>query len=147
MDINILTACINSAVDLARGLIDARDRQVAAAIQVDPTEKLIQAQAQLFEVSKAIADKDAALHALLQRNRELEAAERDKGRYQLAKLGVAGDFFAYQLRPPAELLERQDELPHFVCQPCFDLGKLQIRLVKSQAVSWVVASRTRLSNW
>jgi len=123
MDFHILLASINSARQLGSALIAERDGIKAAAIQIDLSEKLIQAQSQISEVLAAIISKDAALSVLTERIRELEASQSERARYQLAKLGTVGEFFAYQLRPAGELSERTDEPAHFLCQPCFDAGK------------------------
>lgn len=112
--------------DLGQALVNERDRQKAAAIQVDLTEKVIQAQSQLSQVLGAVIDKDTTIQALSQRIRELEAKQADKARYRLAKMGTLGEFFAYELRPAGELAQDSDEPPHFVCQPCLDAGKKSV---------------------
>lgn len=145
MDIPLLISSLSAAKTLGGALLDERDRQKAAAIQIQLTEKIIQAQAQLSEVLGTIISKDEALHALRERVRELERAERERDRYRLAKLGVAGDFFAYQLRPTAELTERGDEPPHFLCQPCFDAGKKSVlSLNDTFAICPICKTQTRI---
>lgn len=125
MDIASLIAGLTYAKTLAGLLVDERDRQKAAAIQVELTEKIIGAQVQLSEVLATIVDKDATIHRLTERNRDLEAAQREKERYGLQKVGSTG-VLAYALRPSTELLERKDEPPHFICQICFDGGKKSV---------------------
>jgi hypothetical protein len=112
--------------DLASALINERDGHKSTAIKIDFTEKLIHLQHQFLEVHSAVISKDALIHSLTQRVRELEGEKSEKGRYMLTKLGSDGDFFAYKLRSPGELVERQDEAPHFVCQPCFDRGEKSV---------------------
>ncbi|MEN9375982.1 MAG: hypothetical protein RL710_1139 [Pseudomonadota bacterium] len=129
MDISLLLSSISGSIELGGLLVNERDRQKAAAIQSDLTEKLIQAQTQVSHVLAAIIEKDGLIQTLTQRNRELEASQSDRARYQLAKLGTVGDFFAYQLRAPGELGDRRDEPTHFLCQPCFDAGKKSVLLV------------------
>lgn len=129
MDISLLLSSLNASKNLVGLLVDERDRQKAAAIQIDLTNKIIEAQAQISEVLAAVIEKDGRIQALAERNRELEAQHREKARYRLAKLGTAGQFFAYQLRPVAELPERSDEPEHFVCQPCLEDGKKRVLLV------------------
>ncbi len=121
MDVSALIASVNGSVELARLLINERDRQKAATIQVDLTDKLIQAQAQVSQVLAAIIEKDGTIHALSERVRNLEAQQSEKLRYQLCKVGVGGYAFAYELRPVGELSERQDEPSHFLCQACLDI--------------------------
>lgn len=134
MDASLLVSSVSSALELGRLLVNERDRQKAAAIQTDLTDKLIQAQAQVSQVLGAIIEKDGLIQSLVERVRELEAKQTERARYQLAKLGTVGDFFAYRLRPATELVERSDEPAHFLCQPCFDAGKKSVlRLAGSTA--------------
>ena len=123
MDASALITSFGAVFELARLGIDERDRQKAAAIKADLTDKIIHAQSQLSQVMAAIIEKDLALHALTERVRELEAEQSEKLRYQLREVGVGGHAFAYQLRPAAELTERQDEPVHFLCQACLDVRK------------------------
>ena len=122
MDVSTLFASFSSAAELVKLLVNERDRQKAATIHIEFTEKLIEAQAQLLQVLGAVAEQQRQIPVLEQRIRELEAGRAEKERYELAVLGVGGEFFAYRLRRAGELLERADEVPHFVCQPCFEAG-------------------------
>lgn len=126
MDASSLISSVGSAAELARLLINERDRHKAAAIQTDLLAKLVEAQLQLSQVLGTIIEKDGRIQVLAERVRELEAEQGEKARYQLAKIGTFGDIFAYRLRASAELSERADEPPHFLCQPCFDLGKKSV---------------------
>lgn len=126
MDFSMLITTLGAAKDMAGALVGERDRQKAAVIEVNLTEKILQAQAQLAQVLAAVIEKDAAIRTLGERVRELEAAQNERARYQLARLGSVGNFFAYRLRAAAELGERADEPQHFLCQPCFDAGKKSV---------------------
>jgi hypothetical protein len=86
-------------------------------------EKLIQLQSQLAEIQNAVIEQNGLIEVYRKRISELESHERERLRYELCKLGTIGDFMAYRMRPSAELTERVDEPPHFLCQPCFDAGK------------------------
>jgi hypothetical protein len=123
MDISALLANLASAAQLVPLLIDERDRQKAASIQVDLTNKLTEAQAQLVQVLGAVIEQQRLVPVLEQRIRELEAQVAQKGRYLLAKVGTQGQFFAYRPSPVAELEQSLSEVEHFLCQPCFDAGK------------------------
>lgn len=109
--------------DMGSALLNERDRQKAAAIHVQFTEKLIDTQTQLMEVLSAVIEQQRNIPVLEQRIRELEAERAEKQRYVLAKLGSGREFFVYRLRDAGELQERTDEIPHTVCQPCFEAGK------------------------
>lgn len=126
MDINAMLSLLSSAKELGGLLVAERDAQKAAAIKAELTEKILEAQAQFAQVLGAVIEKDAALARLAQRVRELEAAQSEKDRYELAVLEPSGNTFAYRLRPAAELSERQSEPTHFLCQPCFDIGRKSI---------------------
>lgn len=121
--ITTAAAAIPVLKDLGGLLLNERDRQKAAAIHIEFTEKLIAAQAQLVEVLGAVIAQQRQVAVLEQRIGELEAERCEKQRYQLSRLGSDREFFAYRLRAATELLERVDEVPHFVCQPCFEVGK------------------------
>lgn len=123
MEIGAAIAAFSALKDLAVGLVGERDRQKAAAIEAQFTNKLIEAQAHLAQLLGTVIDQQGRIGALEQRLRQMEADQAEKQRYMLTKLGTEGQFFAYALRPAAELHERADELPHFICQPCFETGK------------------------
>lgn len=132
MDIPSLLSSLSSALSLGQALLNERDRHKAASIQLDLTDKLLQAQTQASQVLAAIVEKDGLIQVLSERVRHLEADQSEKARYELAELGVGGKFFAYQLRPVAELGERSNEPPHFLCQPCLDIRqhKSALRLIE-----------------
>lgn len=143
MDIPGLIGSVNASLTLAKLLVDERDRQKAAAIQVDLTNKLIQAQAQISEVLGSIIAKDERIGALTQRVRELEAIQTERDRYELSKIGSV-ESFAYKLREPADLKDRTAEPSHFLCQPCFDAGKKSV-LTVGKYVAHCTLCKTNLS--
>ena len=122
-------------------LLDERDRQKAATIHLEFTEKLIEVQAQLLQVLSAVVEQQRQIPVLEQRIRELQAGRAEKERYELAVVGVGGQFFAYRLRGAGELLERTDELPHFVCQPCFEAGNLIVLCGNGDGYWWCPVCR------
>lgn len=109
--------------DMGGAMLNERDRQKAATIHIQFTEKLIDTQAQLSQVLSAVIEQQRQIPVLEQRIRELEAERAEKQRYVLAKFGSEREFFVYRLRDAAELDERADEIPHAICQPCFEAGK------------------------
>lgn len=127
MDIPTLIASASAGFstlkDLGGLLLDERDRQKAAAIHLQFTEKLIDTQSQLLQVLSSVIEQQRQIPVLEQRIRDLEADRAEKARYVLAKLGSRREFFAYRLRDAAELDERKGETPHALCQPCFEAGK------------------------
>lgn len=116
-------ASFSALKDLGAALIGERDRQKAAAIEVEFNKQLIEAQTQLAQLLGTVIDQQVHIGTLEKRVREMEAAQAEKERYVLAKVGTEREFFAYRLRDPAELTERVDEVEHFICQPCFETGK------------------------
>ncbi|WP_156382463.1 hypothetical protein [Acidovorax sp. Leaf160] len=125
-EISSLTTALAAAKELGAALLKERDSQKATTIQVDLTDKIVQAQLQLTQILGSVIEKDGRIQALTERVRVLEGEQSEKARYRLAKVGTIGEFFAYQLRPAAELTERADEPTHFLCQPCFDGGKKSV---------------------
>lgn len=123
MDVSTGLASLRAAVELGGLLVNERDRQKAAAIQIDFTNKLTEAQTQLMELLGTVIDQQRLIATLEKRVREMEASKAEKERYVLSKIGTEREFFAYRLRPSAELVERADEVEHFVCHPCFEGGK------------------------
>jgi len=127
MDVPSLIASSSAAYtvvkDLIGALLNERDREKAAAIKLDLFEKLAEAQAQLLQVQSGALALQGQVFTLQERNRQLEAARSEKERYELAKIGTEGEFFAYRLRSVAELDKGAGEVAHLLCQPCFDTGK------------------------
>lgn len=123
MDIPALLSSANALAHLGGLLVKERDSQKAAAIQIDFTNKLMEMQAKLSELLGTVIEQQRLIPTLEQRIRELQAQATEKSRYVLAKVGIEREFFAYRLRPAAELEERSDEVEHLLCQPCFDAGK------------------------
>lgn len=109
--------------ELAAGLVGERDRQKAAAIELEFTNKLMQAHAQFAQLLGTVIDQQRRIHTLEQSLRDMQAAQAEKERYVLAKVGSVGEFFAYRPRPDAEFEQGSGEVAHFVCQPCFETGK------------------------
>lgn len=123
-----LLSSLATIKDLGSALFRERDQQKQATIQIDLTDKVIQAQAQLSQVLAAVIDKDQMIQTLRDQVRALEQAQNERDRYALHRLGDGseGDYFVYKLRAPADLRERTDEPQHFVCQTCFDAGKKSV---------------------
>jgi len=122
-EIGASITALSALKDVSVALINERDRQKAATIQIEFTSKLIEFQSHIQQLLGTVIEKQGLIAALEQRVRDLEAASAEQSRYVLAKLGTEREFFAYRLRPSAELVERADEVEHFVCQPCFQNGK------------------------
>ena len=140
MDISSLitsaSASFSALKDLGGLLLNERDRQKAAAIHIQFTEKLIDTQTQLLQVLSTVTEQQRQIPILEQRIRDLEAGRAEKQRYVLAKLGAEREFFVYRLRDAAELNERADEVPHTVCQPCFEAGKKVVLVGNGDGYWW-----------
>lgn len=118
--------------NITTALVQERDREKLAALKIELTDKILELQTKLLEVQSAVVLEGEALRRAQDRIRELESNEREKSRYELAKVGAAGDFFAYRLRAQTEPLERDSEPMHFLCQPCFDAGKKSVLYLRGQ---------------
>lgn len=114
--------------DLGSAFFRERDQQKQTAIQIEFSDKVIQAQAQLSQLLAAVIDKDQTIQNLRDQVRTLEQAQNERDRYALHRLGDGseGDYFVYKLRAPADLKDRTDEPGHFLCQTCFDAGKKSV---------------------
>lgn len=123
VEISQLLSSIGAIKEIGVLLINERDSHKFASIQIDLSNKIIEAQTKVSEVMSAIIEKDGLIKTLSERNRDLESEQLERARYELAKLSVIGDFFAYRLRHSSELSERQNEPPHFICQSCLDVRK------------------------
>lgn len=123
MDISTGLASFSALSEMVGLLVNERDRQKAAVIQIEFTNKLLEAQTHLSQLQGTVIEQQRLVSALEQRIRDMTAREAEKERYALAKVGAEREFFAYRLRAAAELVERADEVSHFLCQPCFDAGK------------------------
>ncbi|TQI78718.1 hypothetical protein FHU10_1241 [Serratia fonticola] len=123
MDFGALISSVTSIGQIGKALVDERDRQKLAALQIDLSNKIIEAQTQILQLLGTVVEQQRLIPVLEKRIRELEASDAEKARYQLTKLGSLREFFAYSLRPDAEPLEGTGEVSHFLCQPCFDAGK------------------------
>lgn len=128
-------AALSALKDLGGAWVGERDRQKAAAIEVEFTNKLLEAQTHLAQLLGTVISQQGHIGALEKRIRDMEAAQAEKERYVLAKVGSSREFFAYRLRDEAELKERTDEVAHFACQPCFETGK-KVVLVGNGAGYW-----------
>jgi hypothetical protein len=122
VELNSVIAAFTAAKDLGLALVSERDRHKAAAIQIEFTEKIVQAQANLLQVLGIATEQAEALRTARERVGELEAGQREAQRYQLVEVVAGRGIYAYRLRPASELDERRDEPVHFLCQPCFDRG-------------------------
>lgn len=123
MDVSTGLASFGALTEMLGLLVNERDRQKALTIQIEFTNKLLEAQTHLSQLQGTVIDQQRLIATLEQRVRDMAAREAEKERYVLAKLGTEREFFAYRLRGSAELVERADELSHFICQPCFETGK------------------------
>ena len=131
--------------NITTALVQERDREKLAALKIDLTDKILDLQTKLLEVQSAVLLEREALRAAQDRVRQLEGDEREKARYELANLGASGDFHAYRLRVQSELLERQSEPPHFICQPCFDVGKKKSILLVNTGEAFCPSCQLRVA--
>lgn len=123
MEIPVALSALISAAQIGGAIVHERDSQKLAALKVDLTNKIAEAQAHVLQLLEAVVDKQRLVGALEQRVRELEAQAAEKQRYELAKLGTTGQFFAYRSVGLGESHEGVGQVAHFVCQPCFDRGQ------------------------
>jgi len=131
LEISAALASLSSLMGIAKTAVEARDDAKAKQAISDMSDRLMAA----LQGALGLAENASSLRMRLDEAEaelaKLKSEVSERSRYQLAKLGTAGDFFAYRLRPAAELVERQDEPAHFLCQPCLDGGKKVVLHVDS----------------
>ncbi|MCW5650517.1 MAG: hypothetical protein KIS62_12290 [Ramlibacter sp.] len=122
-EIGAAVAAFSAVKDLGVALVGERDRQKATAIEVEFTNKLIEAQSHLTQLLGTVIDQQGHIATLEKRLREMETSRAEKERYVLAKLGVGREFFAYRLRGDGKDPQGLGEVDHFICQPCLEGDK------------------------
>lgn len=123
MDVSTGLAIFQTAFQLAGLLVNERDSQKAAAIKIDLTQKIMDAQTQFVQMQSTVIEQQRTIAVLEESLRKLQSQATENERYVLAKLGASGQFFAYRLRPSSELDQPSSEVEHFVCQPCLEGGR------------------------
>ena len=129
VEISQLLSSIGAIKEIGTLLINERDSHKFAAIQIDLSNKVIEAQTKVSEVLATIITKDGLIKSLTERNSDLEREKLERARYELTKMSVSGDFFAYRLRAAGELSERKNDPFHVICQPCLDVRKQKSILI------------------
>lgn len=122
MDISTAVSSLAAAQGLLSALISERDTRVTDAARTDLTEKILIAQTQLAQLQTVLIEQNATIADLTQRLRELETARLERERYFLDHLVPGLPYKALRLKPRELLKDRVDEIDHFVCQPCMDMG-------------------------
>lgn len=141
MDASTGLALFQAAFHLAGLLVNERDRQKAAAIQIDLTQKIMDAQTQFMQMQSTVIEQQRTIAVLEERLRELQSKAAEQQRYVLAKLGALGEFFVYRLRSTGEMVQGSTEVEHFLCQPCFDAGKKVVLSGNGDGYWWCSSCR------
>lgn len=125
MDVTTISGVIagmNSAIAMLKTVVSERDSQLVLKLESELFQKLNTVQLEYTKLLDHKHQADEKNRQLTFRIHELEAAQSERERYGLDRIGSL-DSFAYKLRPPEQLSERKNEPSHFICQPCFDSGK------------------------
>ena len=134
-EITAALTSLGSLMGIAKTAVEARDDAKAKQAIDDMSERLTAALQGALSLAENASSLRMRLDEVEAELAKLKANVIERGRYQLAKLGTAGDFFAYRLRPATELVEQQDETPHFVCQSCFEGGRKVVLQIDSSNAS------------
>ncbi|GAO73219.1 ABC transporter substrate-binding protein [Comamonas sp. E6] len=120
-----ITASISAARDIAKGLSATRDAALINEKTSALLEQLLKAQEGLLAHNTALLQLQSDLAKLQKENLELKATIDERGKYTLVTL--ASGAVALRSNPannPAGAAEPGiDEAPHYVCQPCFSIGR------------------------
>ena len=136
MDVAPLLASLTGAVELSKLLVGERDRQKAMAIQIDLSQKLLEAQAQVAQLLGTVIEQQGRIGALEKRIRDMETREAEKQEHERAKFTFSGEFFAYSLRSEAEAGHGGSEGGPLFCQPCFERREKVVLAVTDDGYAW-----------
>ena len=136
MDVAPLLASLTGAVELSKLLVGERDRQKAMAIQIDLSQKLLEAQAQVAQLLGTVIEQQGRIGALEKRIRDMETREAEKQEHELAKFTFSGEFFAYRLRSLAEAGQGCGKDGPLFCQQCFERGEKVVLAVTDGGHAW-----------
>lgn len=125
-EINAAIGAATTAIHVLKAAVDARDDAKIKAAVADISIRLLDVATNANSLAAENGTLQSNLHSAQAELRELREKVAERDRYTLSKLGVLGEFYAYKLRASTELSDRKDEVPHYVCQPCFDSGKKSV---------------------
>jgi len=125
-EINAAIGAATTAINILKTAVEARDDAKIKAAVIDISIRLLDVSTSADNLAAENGTLQGNLHSAQAELRELREKVTERDRYTLSKLGSLGEFYAYKLRAPAELSDRTDEVPHYVCQPCFDGGKKSV---------------------
>lgn len=126
-EISAFLSSVGAAKEIGSALVGERDREKLLALKLEFLEQLVDLGQKTVDIQNTMFEKDARIRELLETVSDLQRRKSEEDRYVLQNLGTGGiEFFAYALRPAAELADRKDEAPHFLCQPCFNAGKKSV---------------------
>ena len=109
-------AALQGLAAISRTILDVRDFNKLAGIQVEMNQRILDVQAAMLDLQAKLATQSEALDALKAHATQLENAARERERYAL-----------HEIRPGAFVYRRREDVqppepPHYLCQPCFDKG-------------------------
>lgn len=127
MDISYISATItalSTARDIAKTAVGIRDFNAMAATVSQLNDQILKAQDSLFSHQSQLIALQEELREAKERLRLAEKVVEDRGRYQLVELSLG--VFVYLSKSG----EREDlaGTPHYLCQPCFDVGRKAVLL-------------------
>jgi hypothetical protein len=118
-EISMGLSSLKAAADIVKGLNVISTKAMVNEVKITLQEHIINAQEALIAASEAQAATANRIRDLEQQIVKFENWEREKQRYQLAKLQYG---FAYALKETM----RDGEPSHYICEPCYQNGKKSI---------------------
>ncbi|EHN65084.1 hypothetical protein [Comamonas testosteroni] len=120
-----IAGSISAARDIAKGMSAMRDTALINEKTAALLEQLLKAQEGLLAHNTALLQLQSDLAKVQKENLELKATIDERGKYTLVTL--ASGAVALRSNPTNTLAGADepgiDEAPHYVCQPCFSIGR------------------------
>jgi hypothetical protein len=132
MDISLITAAsgaLNAAREIGKAAIGIRDSNQLAVTVSQLNDQILKAQDALFSHQSQLLAIQQELIQTQEKLRQAEKLIKDRGAYHLVALSPG--VFVYGSNPVEDGADIQPA--HYLCQPCFDIGKTGILIRKETA--------------
>lgn len=144
MDYSLINAAIGSlrlAKDIGNAAIELRDWNQLAGEMAKINGELLKAQEALFTHSSSLLELQEKYTQVVNELRKAQEIIAERERYALFEIGSGK--FVYRLNTLPSVGEAAAptaiEPMHYLCQPCFDLGRKMVLLVYPDAADGPVA--------
>lgn len=135
MDISALSAAL-SAISTAKAIsssaIAARDDAILKPTIIQMNDQLLKAQEALSLLSAHLLSVQQQLFETSDKLRKAEETIAERGRYTLVESGPGNWVYMVNILPEQSRSGKPGgaQIPHYVCQPCFDSGRKVVLVLK-----------------